>query len=215
MHLLFILLPAKLLALFVGLRYFRRLPTPYILLLCQVFFALVSESVGYYLGTVQHQNNIWVFYYYLLIDCWLMGMSGRYFLADSIFKKSLPVILTILSGLWLADLFGTGLHTFSNKFFIGYGIFLVVVYIATLTNRVLIGNEIFRNPVFWICLSTILYYGCIIPYMGLLNYLIKNAPNTADKLYDIILLLNFIRYPLVAFAFYLFGRQQLAEQRAV
>jgi hypothetical protein len=214
MQLLFILIPAKLLALAVGIYYLRNLSTAYILLLIQVLFATSGELLGYYLGTIKHQNNIWVFYYLLLIDCWLIGISGRYFLADGMLKKSVPILLSAISCIWLADLFKTGLNTFSNKFFICYSVLLIVIYITVLTRPAFTEKNILKYPVVWVCIATILYYGCMIPYIGLLNYLLKNAPNTADRLYDIILGLNFIRYPLVALAFYLCGRQQQMALKA-
>lgn len=211
MQLLLILFSIKILALSTGIYYLRILSLPYKLLIIQILVSLLSEGYGYYLGAILHQNNIWVFYYYVLIECWLMGISGSFFISNKTFRKGIPLILGILTIVWLIDYFKTDLNTFSNKFFISYSILLIVIYIAALTNRTFVNNAIFKSPVFWVALSSILYYSCIIPYMGMFNFLIKNSPKLADRLFDINLTLNLVRYSFLAISFYLYGKQHRAN----
>lgn len=215
MHLLFILIPGKIVALFAGLYFLRQLTLPYKLLLCQVLIAIISECYGYYTGYILHQNNVWIFSYYMLLDSWLLGLAGRSFVSSKILKTAIPLSLVVTTLIWMLDSYKTNFSSFSNVFFVSYSILLIIVYITALTNRTFGSRSLFLNPVFWIGVSSIVYYGCILPYITLLNYLHDTNPGAAFKLWDINLILNFIRYPLVALAFYLVGRRQLAEQRAL
>lgn len=208
MQLLFILIPGKVLALLIGIFYLRSLSTPYRLLLLQVIIALFFESYGYYLGMIKNQNNAWAFYYYLLIDSWLMGIAGNYFIENKILKRSVPFLLVLTSAIWVFDLWSNGFNVLPNRFLVCYSILLVIIYISVLFNKAFINTSILKSPLFWIAISTILYYSCIIPFIGLWNLILKTSPKLADQLFNINLVLNFIRYPLVALSFYLYGKQQ-------
>ena len=193
MQLLLLFVPTKLIALILGTFFFNRLPVPYKLLFYQGFLSVACESYGYYLGTVKNQNNVWIFCYYFLIDSWLLGMAGAYFIASDFFKKAIPVLLLLTTLIWFLDIWVNGFTILPNRFFVSYSILLIIIYIGVLFNPTFTNSSIFKNPVFWVAISSILYYGCIIPYVGLWNYLMKNAPKLANSLFDTNLALNFIR----------------------
>ena len=87
-------------------------------------------------------------------------------------------------------------------------ILMVVLFIVVLFNSGVFNNaNILSQPAFWLCLSSILFYGCDIPYMGLHNYLSSHFPNLGIQLANINTVLDVIRYPLVAVSFLLLGRK--------
>ncbi len=82
------------------------------------------------------------------------------------------------------------------------------MYIVVLfSNSLFSTKNIFSQPVFWLCFSTILFFGCDIPFMGLHNYLFDKNPKLGDQLVNINNILDIIRYPLVGISFILLGRQ--------
>src|SRR5687768_5074155 len=117
MQLLFIVLPGKVLALVLGIYYFKKLTFPYRLLLLQVLMALVCEVYGYYIGYIQHQNNIWLLNFYILFEAWLLTAVGTQFLKKSAYKKVFPGIMALFSFLWIGELVTNGLLVWANKFF--------------------------------------------------------------------------------------------------
>jgi hypothetical protein len=72
-----------------------------------------------------------------------------------------------------------------------------------------------KAPEFWLSISHVVFFSCTIPVHGLYNYLVDTSPDTLEKLYSIVNVLNHIRYPLVALALYLYGSQQAKAQKAV
>lgn len=212
MQFLFFLVLPKIITILLGLVYFRLFPALYKLLFCQSVLALICEGYGYYLGDVLHQNNVWIFYYYTLIECWLVGIVGYQLLKKKSLQKITLILLSICTMIWLSDFFYNGIKIMSNRFLVSYGIVMVLVYIAVLSTRAFETNSLLKNPIFWIAVSFILYYGCTIPYFGLWNYLISNSMSLANNLFNILLILNIIRYPLIALSFYLYGTQQKQRQ---
>src|SRR5262245_46259174 len=93
------------LELILGFIYFRNLKTPYKLFLLQIFAALCCESYGHYLGFIKKQNNLFVFNYFILIEAWLLGMAGIYFLNSKTAKTAIPIILGALSLVWGYEVF--------------------------------------------------------------------------------------------------------------
>ena len=207
MQFLFFLVLPKIVAILLGIAFFRLLPRLYVLLLFQSVLALICESYGYYLGDILHQNNVWIFYYYTLIECWLIGIVGYQLLKKNSLQKVAIMLLFICTIIWLYDLMSLGIKIMSNRFLVSYGIVTVLIYIGVLSTRAFETSSLLKNPIFWISVSFILYFGCTIPYFGLWNYLIDNSMRLANSLFNILLVLNIIRYPLIGLSFYLYGKQ--------
>ena len=207
---LFLVLP-KIVAILFGLIYIRKLTIPYYLLFAQAVLGLICEGYGYYLGDILHQNNVWIFYFYVIVECWLIGIAGYLLLDNKLLRKIFVLLLGICSAIWLYDLIVNGIKIMSNRFLVSYGIVIVLLYISALFQRAFTGGKLLKNPVLWNAIAFILYYGCTIPYFGLWNYLISNSITLADKLFNILLILNFIRYLLNALSIYLYGIQHKAK----
>ncbi len=207
MQLVFVAIAIKIIALLIGILYLKRFPLPFRLLVLQVLLALVVESYGFYLGYIKLQNNIWIFNYYLLFEALLLSIISLSFIDNKLIKKLTPPVLTAISGIWFYEILTESIHILANKFFIAYGILLIILNISILFNKTFSQESIFKSPVFWIAVSTIIYFSCVIPYKGMENYLISKFFKLADRLFDILQIANIIRYLFIALSFYLFGTQ--------
>lgn len=212
LQLVFAALIGKIITFLVGVFFIKKLATAYKLLLLQVLVALLFESYGFYLGYVKLHNNIWIFNYYLLLEAWLLSIICLAFINNVLLKKITFPILFAVSGIWLYEIMTDSIHVLANKFFIAYGLLLIVLNIAILFNRAFSKESLFKNPVFWVAISSILYFSCVIPYKGMENYLISRSLKLAESLFDILQVVNIIRYPLIALSFYLYARQQKMQQ---
>lgn len=198
-------LPGKIFTLFIGLYFFRKLPTCYKLIFVQVFFALLAESFGAYLGH-HYIHNAWVFNIYNLIDLLLTGIAAQLLLRK--YKYIIYGFIVFGFIIWGIEVYKYGILHLANIFFIFSCILLVCVYLFVLLNQSLFTKRIFTEPAFWLSISVILYFGCCLPYFGLYNYLINEQYAIAKKLVIINRVFNFIRYPFIAVCFIIIGRQK-------
>jgi hypothetical protein len=89
---------------------------------------------------------------------------------------------------------------------------LTVLYTAVLfASSVFHNRRIHEQPLFWLAISNILYFSCIVPYMSMYRYFLHLPRSVGIALASIVFILNFIRYPLVGISFILLGQEQRAR----
>ena len=202
-------LPGKVFALIIGAFYSKYLPLPYRLVLVLIAVALLCESYGYYLSHFLHKSNAWVFNFYMLVEVWLLGISAVYFVISNKIKKSFFILLIANTIIWLVVIATNSIYVFANASMVSSCCVITIMYIVVLYTRCLfIDQSILKQPIFWVSISTIIYYACDIPYMGLHNYLVQHSPALGVQLANINMVLDRIRYPLVAISFILLGRRK-------
>ena len=201
-------LAGKLFALIVGVYYFRYLSRPYKLVLYLIAIASFCESYGYYIGEHLKERNLWIFNCYILIEVWLMGIAAIYLINTNEIKKIFLGLLIISTVIWGINIATVSIYQFASISMVFGLAFLTIMFIIVLFSNMLFNDNILKQPVFWLSLSTILYCACDIPYMGLHNYLSEHMPSLSFQLAFINSLLDIIRYPLVAISFILLGRQK-------
>ena len=197
----------KLIAIFIGFTFWRKFDISYRLIFIHLLIALVVEALGLYLNYIKQPNNFWLFNIYMIIEVWLIGLAGKYFLQDKLSDRYILISLIGFSVYWIISFKYKPITSLLNVFFILTFFFLVAVYIAVLVKKTFINNNVFNDPLFYLCVSCILYFACLIPLLGLINYLFSNNMKAAFNLFYISHILNFLRYSLVAVAFYLYGSQ--------
>ena len=200
-------LPGKILALVAGIYYYRRLQFEYRLILLQVALAFIAECFGEYL-IFQHQYNTWSFNIYILADMLLTGWCARLLLAKYKYSYLVTYMLAFLTVWWVIEIYDHGIFHWATLFFTGSCVLLVSLYIVVLFNKLLFTKKIIKEPAFWLSISVILYFGCCLPYFGMLNYLVSEKSTAAKQLWVINRWLNFSRYPLIAVCFITAGMQQ-------
>ncbi len=198
---------SKIFAVIIGLVNWRLLTKPYKLIAVQVCLILLTESLGLYLNHVRQCNNVFLFNIYNILEVWLLAYIGKQFITTKFARLILPILI-FLTVYWFYCVLLRGIDEFFNWFFVVYCFFLVIIFTVILfTNALFNRKKVLGEPLFLICISIILYYGCTVPLFGVMNYLIKNDINTAARLFYISHTVEVLRYLLIAIAFYLYGRQ--------
>lgn len=196
----------KAFALFAGIYYFRHLTPPYKLTMYLVAIAIFFESYGYYIRSTGHMNA-WLFNFYIPIEMWLLGVAGMYFLPNRRVKMITAIFLIISTIIWASNIVANTVYVYANYAMACGALILTVLYFAVLfANSLFNTKQILRQPLFWLALSNILYFGCIVPFLGLFQYLTQ-MPTLGKELATINYILNFIRYPMVGVSFILLGRE--------
>lgn len=198
---------AIIIALVVGLFVVHKLSIPYCVFLLQVLTALIFESIGTYIGLLSKQNNTWVFNIYMLLEMVLLGIAGSLFLERSI--RVYPLfVFGIMLILWMVNAFISDFDKLFNWFFVSSSALIIVLYVFILFKNLLFKKKrLFKEPLFYLCFSSILYFASVIPLFGLINYLIIDNITIATQLFYINISLVILRYTLIAIAFYLYGSQ--------
>lgn len=210
MQLIISLMVGKLFAFFWGVYYFRKLLLPYKFVLLANIIAMLCESYGYYLYHYLHQkNNLWLFNDYIITELWLMGLAAIFFLQNKTLTQFFSALMIGISVFWYFNV-----RAVSNIQFVGPTmtincVVLTFMYIVVLyKNSLFTAKDIITDPVFWVCMPTILYFGCDIPIMGMHNYLSEKMPRLGTKLAVINSTLDIVRYPLTGISFILLGRRK-------
>jgi hypothetical protein len=202
------MISGKILAIIVGLFFWRRLALPYRLVFFQVIIAMITEIVGRYIAYILHKHNLWLFNYYWVIDMWMAGIVGYMLVKNQTVKNSIPWLLGIATIVWLINILKQGIDIHPTWAMCIISITIVIIYFPIIINSLFSNDKIISSPEFWLSFSLILFFGCSIPLYGVYNYLYETNPLMLKQLFNIIKTLNFIRYPLIALAFYLYAHQQ-------
>ena len=182
----FLFLIGKAFTLVAGGYNIKKLSVPYKIMLILVAFATVIECYGLYISTVLHNQNAWLFNIYMIIEVWLMGLSAIYLIYNKYLKIFWFLLLSSTSTYWIIDIYSHSIFQFATSSLILNCIILTFMYIVVLfSNSLFSTKNIFSQPVFWLCFSTILFFGCDIPFMGLHNYLFDKNPKLGDQLVNI------------------------------
>ncbi len=91
-----------------------------------------------------------------------------------------------------------------NSYVVIAGSFFIICFSAAYYYQVFTQDELARldnSPEFWIATGLIIFYACNLPYMGMLNFLVKNYLGLAIKFLSILKILNVIMYSIFIYAF--------------
>lgn len=206
MRFLFYVGVVQVIALIIGLYFSKRLNGLYLFFLLQLILAVVFEAYGFYINIVLGKYNLWLFNIYILLEISLLTLAYTVLSKNKITNIFTAISLVMLVVFWFYSIYNNGIDTLANIFYISGCILLVVLYFHLLFTQVIFNShKILKNPLFWVCSSVLIYFGCFIPYKGIENRMLSNDIDLAKRLFDINLALNIIRYSLVAVAFYLYG----------
>lgn len=206
-----VILP-KIIALLIGCYYFRYLSEPYRIILYLIVAGILFETAGYFIGHY-YQVNLWLFNIYMLVEVFMYCYAAKYFLPRSV-SKVLPWLVAGDVAVWIYQIVKYSIFQFALVTLITGALIISVIYIIILTlNTMHSSKGLVKNPLFWLCISIVLYYVCDIPYMTIFaeklnNYMHKNV---SMPMVDVNNILNTVSNLIVAFCFLLIGRQKGAD----
>lgn len=108
------------------------------------------------------------------------------------------------------DLFIRGTYfSFASNALIAGGT-LLAVQAALALWRLMLATDLplYGLPAFWVLVSTVLYFFCFLPVLGLYNYLTTISSPLADQVYGINDVLFILRYGMIAVGFWLLRSRQ-------
>ncbi len=145
----------------------------------------------------------------MLFEVYSLGIAAIWLITNRKLKLLYSVLLVIDTIYWIINIKLATLYLFASSAMIFGCIILSFMYIVILFREELFFSiNIFSQPIFWLSISTILYFAGVIPIMGLHNFLTEKMPNVGANLEYINLVLDIIRYPLVGISFVLLGRNK-------
>ena len=198
-------------AIIIGVVYWRYLSRPYRMVLALAMLGLICEVTGFSINRFLHVGNAWLFNLYMPFEPALLSVASMHFINEKKYKKVVGFFILLNFFIWLSSILLHSIYVFANFAMICGCFLLVVVYIFVLFKNVLFESKVVvKDPLFWLCLSTILYFGCDIPYMGMYHYWMPFKLRI--HLSNINQVLNFFRYPLVAVSFLLTAQERKNEK---
>lgn len=200
---------SKIFAIAIGAIYIRALSTAHRLLLLQVVLAVITELTAWYLAAAYKANNMWVFNIYVIIEFWLLLMAGRGFIASRSVKTGIVYSIILISFIWTVEVFFQGFKKWPTKTVTIGCILIMIVYFKALFDQVLFSKmPPYKLSIFWLSLSLILFYGCVLPFMALYNFFSVYYAEISRVLQDYMInIVNFLRYPMMGIAFYLHAQE--------
>jgi hypothetical protein len=157
----------------------RRFPLHFKTLLIFVFVYAIVDTTGNVMAAYYGINNhflynilygiqylvIAFFYYHTLRNTSLRRIILLFFFLFPLFF--------IVNSCWIQ-----GFYTLQTYSIVLGGSFILLFAIAYIWQvyTSLETQSIFRDPIFWFSLAWLFYYGLNVPYLGMLNYLLKKDP---------------------------------------
>lgn len=202
----------ELLAILSGVYVWKKLELPYKLLVIQVVLALCTELLGWAIGFLLHENNMWVYNIYIIVEVWLLGAVCSLLIRNTTARIAIKILLPTITLFWATSCYLKSIFVFNNWTVIIISIFYLIFFIIVLyDNSIFNKKKLFTQPIFLVSISIIIYYSTIIPLFGLVNYLVEKDVHMAGRLYFINQGASTFRYTLIAIAFYLYGKQAKRE----
>jgi hypothetical protein len=184
----------------------RRLSLPFRLVICEMVFNLIWEHFVRYMGIIYGTNVVFQNFYPLIEGGFLMIIAMRLSKAVS-FRRFIIIGSIVCLAHWVITIAINGINIRVDLVFLSVFLLICAVYFSLIFRRIFEQPMyITKDPVFWLCLSVIAFYGGSFPVFSYFNYLVYKHGNVASEVYSIIIFfLNYLRYILlmITFSFFL------------
>lgn len=178
-----------------------------------LFYICLLEGTGAYIGTFYPQSKFpfAIGSLFILVEIPIIYLSALKLQPNYFFKKFAGLGLIAFLALWIRHAVLTKLTIFPTFLMLYASIFALTIFLAILIR--LIGQDnIFKQPLFYFCLGMLIFYGCTIPYIGVVNYFDKVDNTALKKLAQILFISNYVRYSLIAISYVVLYRQEKAKK---
>ncbi len=172
-----------------------------------VVVAFAVETAGVAIRTAGHPNT-WLYNSFTVVEFLLMLRLVACLLPQR------RTALAVTAALGLLAMGVAYLRSGSTVFLLGEGIILLAAITCAWSLAALwsvaqrVDRPIIGSPSFWFFLGTLVYFGGIVPFVGMMRMLYANDPERTRLLYWIIIVLAMVRYLLAAFAYHVAWRQR-------
>lgn len=174
-----------------------------------LLYICLLEGAAVYIGTFYPQSKFpfSIASLFILVEIPIIYLSALKLLPSHFFKKLAGFGIIAFLALWIRHAVLTKLIVFPTFLMLYASIFALTIFLAILIR--LIGQDnIFKQPLFYFCLGMLIFYGCTIPYFGILNYFGAKDRNVLSKLVQILFISNYFRYSLFVISYIVLYRQE-------
>lgn len=187
-----------------GYRNYAFLDRAWKIIVLQLSLDLVAELLGLVLRQLKYTTSP-VYNFYLPAELILLAVTANMFLKSVHWKRATFFFLALFFGVWLYDLWEHSLLFFTSRAYATEGIIICCLYLGLLLQlqRQDGYSSLLQHPLFWFCVAHLVYFGCVIPYFSLMDYLQANKPQLWHHLYIINPIMGVMRYLLVLLSFIL------------
>jgi len=161
-----------------------------------VFF--FKQEVGYKGNTLPQYN------FFILLEFMFYTYFFKQIIKNVYVLKGINLFLLMFPVLWyIFSFYCFNILQWSSYAFVFGGTFMIFFALIYCYEK-LTSEEttsLFNEGEFWIAIGLIVYYTCVVPYMGMFHYLTENYEQLAVKLKKLNLITNILMYCLFAYAF--------------
>ncbi len=161
-----------------------------------VFF--FKQEFGYEGNTLPQYN------FFILVEFIFYAYFFKQIVRNVYLLKVINLFLLMFPVLWyIFSFYSFNILQWSSYAFVFGGTFIIFFALIYCYEK-LTSDEttsLFNEGEFWIAIGLIVYYTCVVPYMGMFHYLTVNYEQLAVKLKKLNLITNIIMYLLFAYAF--------------
>jgi len=151
-----------------------------------------------------HISNIPMYNIFMLVEFWVYAWYYRLILKSKTPRKIINIFLWIYPLFWAIVVFWVfGINRW-NSYLSVIGSFFTILFSVAYYYQLFTQPELARldrTPEFWIATGLLLFYTCELPFMGTLNFLVKNYRHLAHQLITVLQVLDILMYSIFIYAF--------------
>lgn len=192
-------------SLIIGVYCLNRLNDFFKVIVLQIIIAFGVEFIGRILFSL-NIRNVWLFNLYEIVEAGLLLFAAKKIVN---FDNRFLYLLLIPIFFWFYSVFKNGFNYFTSVAYVSFSIAILIVYLNLLFKSVLTyRGDLVKLPTLWLAIGVILFFGCNIPYLSMLNYLCNNFNQEVNNTLHLILktFCN-LRYILMAISLIMTSRQ--------
>lgn len=151
-----------------------------------------------------HRSNVPLYNIFMLVESCFYAWFFRRIIQSTPVRKIINCFLLAFPLFWALVVFWAfGIHKWNSYVAVAESFFIICFsvsyYYQLFTQADLVRLD--SNPEFWIATGLIIFYACNLPYMGMLNFLVKNYLLLARQLLAVLAILNIVMYSIFIYAF--------------
>lgn len=181
----------------------RKLAKAFRWLVLQLFAAMLAELIGQAFKYYRLETSI-IFNCYILLEFLFLMLPLLGWQHSKGRASTFTIIILFYAAIWFSSMFLQGMDIFATYTFLSGAVILTSTYLYVAVRLATVTTNIEREPVLWLAIAIILYFGGIVPLFAMFQYFIQQGKTElGSALYTINDVLAIIRYGLTIYAFYL------------
>ena len=163
---------------------------------------LCTECVAVWM-MMSHQKNSWLYNSFMLVEYWSYAYFFYRIIEFPRMKKIIQVYLVSFPVFWVFVVCLVTFHRW-NSYVFNVGSFCTICFASVYYYQLFTRPDLVRlqrQPEYWIATGLILFYSCVLPLLGMLNFLVINFPMIGKLFVPVLDILNIILYSFITYAY--------------